>query len=180
MVSVATAAQPAQPVDWAHMRALFVKGLSLAELARQTGVPLGTIKARSHREKWATTVAEADRHINRLATERLAESATRWLDKIDGAVHASLDNVIGKGLGKLGLKDLQIALDCAEKANRIARQNYGLDAGNAASPRVQVQVQVLTQAAQSLSAFDSDVIDLEPVKQIEADAPASVAPGAQA
>lgn len=46
-------------------------------------------------------------------------------------------------IGKLSLRDLQTALDCAEKANRIARANYGLDAQNNAAPRVTVNVGVI-------------------------------------
>lgn len=134
--------QPGAAVDWSDMRALYVKGLSLTELARRTGVPLGTIKARSSREKWATTVALAESHVNRIATEELADSAGRWVRRIDKAVHSGLDNVMRKGLDKLSLRDLQVALDCVEKANRIARPNYGLDRDQQARTGTLVQVNV--------------------------------------
>lgn len=147
--SNATTPQPGASVDWSELRALYVKGLSLADIARQTGIPVGTIKARSSREKWATTVAKAEQLVQRVATEQLAESASRWLTRLDKVVHESLDNLESKSVKKLSLRDLQIALDCADKANRVARQTYGLDAENASRPRVTLNVAVVSDASKS-------------------------------
>jgi uncharacterized protein YjcR len=157
-MSVATETQPAAAVNWSELRALYVKGVQLSDLSRQTGIPIGTIKARSSREKWATTVAKAEQQVQRIATEQLADSASRWLTRLDKVVHDSLDNLEEKGVRKLNLKDLQLALDCAEKANRVARQTYGLDSDNASRPRVTVNVAVL---GDKVSSQDARVMDVD-------------------
>lgn len=123
----ATSQQLDASIDWAEMRALYCKGISLSDLSRKFGIPLGTIKARSSRENWRNTVAKVNEHVLRTATDDLTASAKSWIGRMDRVVHAGLDNITAKGIEKLNLRDLAQALDCVEKANRIARQTYGLD-----------------------------------------------------
>lgn len=131
-VLAAEAASPMQPgatVDWAEMRALYCKGISLSDLSRKFNVSHGTIKARSSREKWRNTVARVNEHVLQAATDDLSASAKHWIGRIDRLMHAGLNHVeerVQKGK-ELRTQELQQLLDCAEKANRIARSNYGLD-----------------------------------------------------
>jgi hypothetical protein len=153
---VATQGQPDAPRDWGTLRALFVKGMTLKEISDQFNIAYSTVKARSAREKWATTVARADDAIVQTVTKGLADSASRFIGRIDSAVHASLDNLERKGMNKLGLRDLQIALDCMDKANRIARSNYGLDKQGAASASVSIHL-----TANAKPHLTGSIIDVE-------------------
>lgn len=76
-----------------------------------------------------------------------------------------------RDIDKLSLRDLQTALDCAEKANRVARANYGLDTNAATSgqPRVAVQVNIAGHHAQGLvvpitteQVLDAELVGLLP------------------
>jgi len=94
------------------------------------------------------------------ATDKLKASAATWIGKIDTLVHASLDSVMQKGVSKLTLRDLTIALDCAEKANRMARLNYGLDADHA-HPKVQVNVAI---AGSGAPLVHHDILDIDTLR----------------
>jgi hypothetical protein len=143
---IATTLQPVAPIDWGEMRALHVKGLSLTDLSKRFGISYSTVKSRAHREKWDATVAKANDAIVQSATRDLTASANHWIGRIDKLMHAGLDNVERKGIDNIGLRELDLALSCAEKANRIARSNYGLDK-QAANATTNVQVNVMTAAA---------------------------------
>lgn len=159
----ATNPQPAATVDWGHMRAMFVKGCSYKDIARIYGLSYSTVKSRAHRENWSHTVAEADKTVVQAATTEMQGSAVRFIGRLDSLIHKSLDSIEHKAVEKLGLRDLQIALDCMEKANRVARQNYGLDAQGNAQPKVQVNVQVMEQHAARADARWANAIDVEPI-----------------
>ena len=145
-------------VPWDEIRALHVKGMTLRDIANKYDISYGALRSRSSREKWCNSVSVARHFVAQGATDALMRSAGEWVGKIDRTVHAALDNVMQKGLHKLTLRDLSVALDCADKANRIARQTYGLDA-DGSSHKVQVNVAVLGNA--SAVASNSDVIDID-------------------
>lgn len=143
---------------WDEIRALHVKGMSLRDISTKYGLSYTAIRSRSSREKWCNSVAVARHYVAQGATDSLMRSAGEWVGKIDRTVHAALDNVMQKGLHKLTLRDLSVALDCADKANRIARQTYGLDA-DGSTHKVQVNVAVLGNA--TAVASNNDVIDID-------------------
>lgn len=125
----ATEPQPGATIDWAEMRALYCKGISLSDLSRKFGINLGTIKARSSREKWRNTVAKVNEHVLQTATDDLTVSARHWIGRIDKLMHTGLAHVeerVAKG-HTVKTSELVQLMDAAEKANRIARLNYGLD-----------------------------------------------------
>jgi hypothetical protein len=184
---MASATANPQPVtlDWDEIRALHVKGMSLKDLSDRYGISYTALRSRSSREKWCNTVAMARNTVTQVATEALAKSATSWISKLDTAVHAALDNVMAKGLHKLGLRDLQVALDCVEKSNRVARLNYGLDSENASRPRVTVNLAVMARGADhadhALPAFDTTpIVDVDTVTSDDMDAsvPSQTTPSA--
>lgn len=154
------ATQSPQPAtaDWTELRALHVKGISLKELSDTYGISYTALRSRSSREKWCNTVAKARDHVLQAATDDLTASANSWISKIDKIVHQSVDNVLAQGLNHLGLKDLSLALDCAQKVNQIARQTYNLDAKAGGGNGVQINIAVgrhdKLQQARRLEAFE--------------------------
>ena len=148
-------------VPWDEIRALHVRGMTLRAIADKYGLSYGALRSRSSREQWNNGVKVASSHVLHVATEDLANSARNWIGKIDTLVHAAVDNVMARGMNKLSIRDLNLALECAEKANRMARVNFGLDADNGAHPRVQVNVAVLGNNAQ---VCNQDVIDVEALR----------------
>ena len=162
-VTVATEAQQDVAVDWAEMRALYCKGISLSDLARKFGINASTIRARSSREKWHNTVARVNEHVLQGVTQDLTASAKSWIGRMDKVVHAGLDNVTAKGIDKLNLKDLSMALDCIEKANRIARQTYGLDKADGQHTHIHLGLVGSSNGMQrSVLALSDNIIDVTP------------------
>ena len=164
--------------DYGQLRALFVKGLSLVEIAKRFDVPYSTLRSRAYREEWNTTAVQANNLIVQDATEKLKHSAANWIGKIDTLVHAAVDNVMQRGVSKLSIRDLNLALECADKANRMARVNFGLDADNGAHPRVQVNVAVLGNNA--TTGCNQDVIDVDTLRAAAPAHPAGAAPACDA
>lgn len=168
----ATALTQSPQVDWPELRALYVKGVSLIDLARKTGVSYDAIRSRASREKWRNTVTKVNEQVLNATTLTLTERATFWVHRLDKFIHNALGALDSKDVSKLSLRDLQTALDCADKANRVARSNYGLDsAGTNATgqPRVAVQVNIAGHHAQGLvvpitseQVLDAELVGLLP------------------
>ncbi len=124
--------QPSATVDWEEMRALFCKGFTYRELSDKFNIPYSTVKSRAHRDHWQHTVAKVNEHVVQATTSGLTESANHWVNRIDKLVHKSISHAEkAADNNELKIRDLQVVLDCAEKANRIARANYGLDKADA-------------------------------------------------
>lgn len=124
-----TSARPVETVDWAELRALYCKGISLADLARDYRLNYSTVKNRAARESWSHTVAAVKEKVVQRATDDLTASATHWVRRIDKLMHTGLAHVeerVAKG-HTVKTSELVQLMDAAEKANRIARLNYGLD-----------------------------------------------------
>lgn len=151
-------------VDYEEIRAKHVKGISLSDLARDYDISYSTLKSRASRENWAAIVASANSAVIQSATRDLTQSANHWITRIDKLIHASLGTVeteVAKG-NALKLRDLQVALDCAERANRIARANYGLDNEGRAGAQTLVQVHVNTGRKHDFNVDEHEqVVDVE-------------------
>jgi hypothetical protein len=167
LMADATVATDTKSVDWAELRSLYVKGVSLSDLSKQFSISYSAIRNKSSRERWRDSVAKANTLVAQAATDHLQASVGSWITKIDKAVHAGLDNVLAKGLESMGLRELNLALDCAEKANRIARQTYGLDKQEIGKPAsLTINVNTGGQLAVPLG----QVIDAELVSEPGSDA----------
>lgn len=164
MIEVATEPQQPATIDWGAMQAMHVKGMSLKDIADEFGIPYATVRSRASREKWSHTVATANTKIVDSATRDLTSSANHWIGRIDKLVHKSLTGIERKSVDKLTLRELQTALDCAEKANRIARANYGLDKLTESKPAsLTVNVAITGGATASPAVSLGQVIDVESV-----------------
>ena len=71
--------------QWAEMRTAFAAGIGLRELARQLGIPAGTVLARAKRENWsghikqATTLVPIERQSE---TMSVAQAVTQTVDSV--------------------------------------------------------------------------------------------------
>lgn len=151
-------------VDWSQAQALYCKGVPISEISSKTGIPLTAIRKHASRHRWTATKTEAGQAVLAGVTTSLAESATRWIGKIDTFVHKALDKL---DLDQLdGLEAIETAVSIAERANRMARANYGLDVqADQGRANVQVNIGVARHSGMADASAFGDVIEVhaEPV-----------------
>ena len=128
--------------QWAQLRAAFTAGAGLRPLAREAGIPEGTILARAKREGWsqakrrARDAAEATQ--SRLAVPAAAAIANEAAGRAQRHVARmeSLCESIGGHVETLPPNRLFESITRLDALDRLARRTHGLDTNNA--PVVQV------------------------------------------
>src|SRR6266853_3535453 len=95
---------------WSELRTAHASGLGLRELARNTGIPAGTLLARSKREGWTRQIQSARalacqpaQPLARTTTDAvaatMAERGQRHLERVAGVVERTLPHVEGMAAG---------------------------------------------------------------------------------
>jgi hypothetical protein len=117
---------------WAEIRTAYASGIGLREMARNTGIPAGTILSRAKREGWTREIQSAKALAKRedafVATpvEAVAMSmqqrGERHLDRMAGVSERGVDHIEtmdGPGILK--------SIDEIEKLDKVARRTFQLD-----------------------------------------------------
>ena len=126
---------------WEQIKTAHAAGISLREIARNMGIPAGTVLARAKRQGWTRQIAAA-RLIERPELAReiakpdaiaaitpmqsaavcMRERAERHVDRMAGVTEKVLPH-----LEAMPPDSILHRVDQVEKLDRIARRNYGLD-----------------------------------------------------
>jgi len=150
--------------NYTPARNRYIKGHSIKEIAADLDLPYEGLVKHAQRQGWTKLRTEVVQHSSDAVLADIKGKLGAYVGKIDQIIHAGLDNVLSKGLETLGLKDLALALDCAEKANRIGRQHYQLDEDKQAKPAsLTVNVAVSGSPTASQARILGQVIDVEQV-----------------
>ncbi len=118
---------------WAELRTAHASGLGLRELARNAGIPAGTVLARAQREGWTRQIQQARAIVTapqdsptvspaHAAAVSMQERATRHVERMAGLVEKTLPHLEAMEPGAI--------LDRVEDIDRldkVARRSYGLD-----------------------------------------------------
>jgi hypothetical protein len=130
---------------WEQIKTAYASGVGLREIARNMGIPAGTVLARAKREGWTQQIAAAKlierpelaREIARpdainaitpmqSAVVSMRERALRHVDRMAGVTEKVLPH-----LEAMPPDSILHRVDQVEKLDRIARRNYGLDSTSA-------------------------------------------------
>src|SRR5215813_8141891 len=117
---------------WAEIRTAYASGIGLREIARNMGLPEGTVLAHAKREGWTRQIesskALAKREDALLATPVEAVAMTmqqrgeRHLERMAGVSERGVDHIeTMDGPGILN------SVDRIEKLDKVARRTFGLD-----------------------------------------------------
>lgn len=125
---------------WAEIRTAHASGLGLRELARNMGIPAGTVLARAKREGWTRQIAmaklmerpELARELARpdaiaaitpmqSAALSLRERGERHVERMAGVTEKVLPHLEG-----MEPDEILARVDQVEKLDKIARRNFGL------------------------------------------------------
>jgi len=128
-------------LTWAEIRTAYASGIGLREIARNMGIPAGTVLARSKREGWTQQIAQAklierpelarelakSDAINAItpmqsAAITMQERGQRYTERMAGVSEKLLPHLESMQPGAI----LDSARDI-EQLDRVARRNYGLD-----------------------------------------------------
>lgn len=150
-------------VNWPVLQVEFSHGVSIPELSRKYGVPEGTIKARSARNKWMNgRPLDVQKAVAKqqpvgatglqLALEQGAKSASLSLSERGQAYSSRIFDKVSSLVEKANLPEPKNWKD-AEIADRIARRASGLD---------KVEMSINTIIGMAGSVENEPIIDITP------------------
>ena len=133
------------PDQWAQIRVAYASGIGLREIARNMGIPAGTVLARAKREGWTRQIQEA-RAIVPAQTE---SPSAGTLEAVVGSLRergkrhvGRMAGIVERGVGHVERMDDAGILDAVEgidRLDKIGRRTFGLD-GAEGSAVVQVAI----------------------------------------
>ena len=140
-------------VDWEPLKALYIKGVPLPEIAKQTGVSYVALRARAHRYNWKGDAAAATAILEQSATRTLVERGQDWGNRIATLMEKRLDHLERLDPGKLKLNELEALTRITELTDKTARRTFGMDE---AQPQVSVGLVGITLHTK---AYEKQVLD---------------------
>jgi len=126
---------------WAEIRTAHASGIGLREIARNMGIPAGTVLARAKREGWTQQIQEARALGNRAgresvpvataAAQTMAERGLRHVERVAGIVERTLPTL--ESMEPTALLD---RVEDFDRLDKVARRTYGLRDGEASANAV--------------------------------------------
>jgi hypothetical protein len=124
------------PETWQQIKTAYASGIGLREIARNMGIPEGTVLARSKREGWTHEIqnakALAKREDSALAVTpveavaaTLAERGQRHLKRMAGVSERGVDHI-----ETMDGPEILNSVDEIEKLDKVARRTFGLKDDN--------------------------------------------------
>jgi hypothetical protein len=140
---------------WAEIRTAYASGIGLREIARNMGIPEGTVLARAKREGWTREIQNAKALVRRenalpavTATEAVAitmqQRGERHVERMAGVSERGVDHI-----ETMDGSAILSSVDRIEKLDKVARRTFGLKDDN---PYSHFSLNVL-----SVEAFDVHV-----------------------
>lgn len=130
---------------WRELRAAYCAGASLRGLARQSGIPAGSLLSRAHREQWSkgagaakTLALQTQRSapdVSTAAAATIGERGQRHVERMAG--------IVERGTGHVERMEPDTILDRADdvdRLDRIARRTFGLDGRDQAMGMVNIML----------------------------------------
>ena len=120
---------------WAEIRTAYASGIGLRELARNMGIPAGTILARSKRERWTAQIANA-RALSVKPTESptltpaqavavtMRQRGERHVEAVARLTERTMPHLEAMQPG-----EVLDRIDDIETLDKVARRNFGLNDG---------------------------------------------------
>lgn len=124
---------------WDELKAAFVKGVTLPDLARQYGINYSALRARALRHGWRTDAAKAASAMQQSITTTLAERGGSWAHRIGTVLERHLSFLEKADPAALKLRDYEGLVRVLEVVDKMGRRTFKLDDENA-SPRTSINV----------------------------------------
>ena len=113
---------------WEQIKTAYASGIGLREIARNMGIPAGTVLARANREGWvhgsATMQQRGERHLGRMAN--IVEKTVPHVEAMEpGAILDRVDDV--------------------ERLDKVARRTFGISETGLPADQVMINIAILGQ-----------------------------------
>lgn len=132
--------------QWSEMKTAYASGIGLRELARNMGVPEGTVLARAQREGWTRQIRDAkalvasptastspETSVTAAVAFTMQERGLRHQERVASLVEKTLPAV--EALEPLGVLD---RVDDLDRLDKIGRRTFGLDEPGSGVVRVSI------------------------------------------
>lgn len=129
---------------WSEIRVAYASGIGLRELARNAGIPPGTILSRAKREGWTRQVQSAKalacppaaplaRTTSDAVATTMAERGQRHLQRVAGIVERTLPAVEA-----MAPSEVLDRVEDFDRLDRIGRRTFGLDETGSGVARISI------------------------------------------
>jgi hypothetical protein len=118
---------------WQQVKTAYASGLGLREIARNMGIPEGTVLARAKRERWTQQIQSA----TALAKRAVVSPATSPLEAVSASIQQRgerhrerMAGVSERGVDHIETMDgpgILNSVDQIEKLDKVARRTFGLN-----------------------------------------------------
>ena len=127
--------------DWDGLKALYLKGMTLKDIARQNHVSYVALRTRAWRKNWKGVAAKAEEGLQQVATLTLTERGKPWAGRVADLMEKRLSHLEQLDASKLKISDLEALTRLTDLTDKTARRTFGLDSGEALGPQQLVQIQ---------------------------------------
>ncbi len=148
---------------WQQVKTAYASGIGLREIARNMGIPSGTVLARASREGWTQQLQS----IKALAKPEDAATAVTPFQAASASMQQRGERHIGRmaGITERGVEHVEAMdgggildrINEVEKLDKVARRTFGLDTENGNGGNVMVNVALLEIPPESIR-----VAEIEP------------------
>ena len=134
---------------WEQVKTACASGIGLREIARNMGIPEGTVLARAKREGWAREIQNAKALAKRedaplavtpveAVVATLAERGQRHLKRMAGVSEHAVDHI-----ETMDGAEILDSVDQIEKLDKVARRTFGLNDAEALGHQAIVNIAIL-------------------------------------
>jgi hypothetical protein len=151
-------------IDWDSARALFIKGITMKDIADQFGLKCATVRQRAKRDKWGQSKAIATEIVSRKVTETVSEGAKSHVNRVLKLVDRHIESVERRSPDAMDLESFDMLTKIVDRLDQIGRRSHGLDAEQAnarSATLVQVVINTKDTALTPIDVDTDGVIDVE-------------------
>ena len=118
---------------WEQIKTAYASGLDLREIARNTGIPEGTVLARAKREGWTQQIQNAKtfvKHEDSALAVTPAEAVAMSMQRRGERHFERMAGVSDRGVDHIETMDgpeILNSVDQIEKLDKVARRTFGLN-----------------------------------------------------
>ena len=134
---------------WEQIKTAYASGIGLREIARNKGIPEGTVLARAKREGWTREIQNAKALAKRedaalavtpveAVAATLAERGQRHLKRMADVSERGVDHI-----ETMDGPEILTSIDEIEKLDRVARRTFGLNDAEALGHQAVVNIAIL-------------------------------------
>jgi hypothetical protein len=144
---------------WGQVKTAYASGIGLREIARNMGIPAGTVLARAKREGWTREIQNAKALAKRedasltvaplqAAAMSMQQRGERHIERMAGVSERGVDHI-----ETMDGPEILNSVDQIEKLDKVARRTFGL---NDDSPYSGLNLNVLNIGSCGIDVRDSD------------------------